>query len=75
MHYGEPKIWYSIPPQYYFEAKNIIDEHEKNNKMIHPNDFIKYGVPVHRYVQEAGQFVIIYSMSFFSTIDTGVNHY
>ncbi|KAK9083200.1 hypothetical protein Scep_029671 [Stephania cephalantha] len=85
MHWGAPKVWYGIPGNYSstLEAamkKKLPDLFEEQPNLLHklvtqvsPSILISEGVPVHRCVQNPGEFVLTFPRAYHCGFSCGFN--
>uniref|UniRef100_A0A3Q0STX4 [histone H3]-trimethyl-L-lysine(9) demethylase n=1 Tax=Amphilophus citrinellus TaxID=61819 RepID=A0A3Q0STX4_AMPCI len=85
LHFGEPKSWYSIPPEHgkRFErlAQGFFPNSAQNcdaflrHKMTLISPFVlkKYSIPFERITQEAGEFMITFPYSYHAGFNHGFN--
>lgn len=85
MHYGSPKVWYSIPvnekdkmDKYLFKKyeelkcknKNLVD---RLTLLIDPVELINNGIKVNKTVQYPGEIILTFPNAFHSGFSTGFN--
>ncbi|KAF4797093.1 Lysine-specific demethylase 4A [Turdus rufiventris] len=85
LHFGEPKSWYSIPPEHgkrlerlakgFFPGSAQSCEAFLRHKMtlISPSILKKYGIPFDKVTQEAGEFMITFPYSYHAGFNHGFN--
>ncbi|KAF9421809.1 hypothetical protein BGZ94_008735 [Podila epigama] len=85
LHFGEPKQWYCIPPEYSerFEriAQGIFSQDFKQcpqflrhkTHLISPSTLTNDGVPFNRLVQHEGEFVLTFPFAYHSGYNLGFN--
>uniref|UniRef100_A0A8D0G9S4 Lysine-specific demethylase 4A n=1 Tax=Sphenodon punctatus TaxID=8508 RepID=A0A8D0G9S4_SPHPU len=85
LHFGEPKSWYSIPPEHgkrlerlakgFFPGSAQSCEAFLRHKMtlISPSILKKYGIPFDKVTQEAGQFMITFPYGYHAGFNHGFN--
>ncbi|KAH9729329.1 putative lysine-specific demethylase JMJ16 [Citrus sinensis] len=85
MHLGAPKIWHSIPQRYAVKfdatAKKYLPTlsfkqskwHNRWVASLSPSPLKSEGVPVYRCTQSPGEFVLVFSGSYYSGFDCGFN--
>ncbi|KAK7944543.1 hypothetical protein WMY93_000271 [Mugilogobius chulae] len=85
LHFGEPKSWYSIPPEHgkrlerlakgFFPGSAQNCEAFLRHKMtlISPSILKKYGIPFEKITQEAGQFMVTFPYSYHAGFNHGFN--
>lgn len=86
MHLGGSKIWYTVPGPFKEQVDEALrKEHpqiyqKKPNSMhdlltcLNPIDLSqKYGIPVHRVVQNPGEFIVTFPKGYHSGVSTGYN--
>ena len=85
LHWGDPKVWYSIPASHSarFEAvmrARLPDLFESQPGLLHalvtlvsPATLIAAGIPVHRAVQEAGDYIITFPFAYHAGFNAGFN--
>jgi len=84
IHFGQPKKWYCIPPQYSEEFENFSRKEFKESSecseflrhkctMIHPNQILKRNIPVYSTVHKAGEFMITYPYAYHAGFNFGFN--
>eukprot|EP01091_Cochliopodium_minus_P017657 TRINITY_DN6971_c0_g1_i1.p1 TRINITY_DN6971_c0_g1~~TRINITY_DN6971_c0_g1_i1.p1 ORF type:complete len:600 (-),score=121.11 TRINITY_DN6971_c0_g1_i1:27-1826(-) len=77
LHYGDPKIWYVVPPQYLAKAEELLNSKIGSSnsqvKVVNPSFLLENKIPVYRYVQEPGQFIILLPFTIYAKVDTGFN--
>ncbi|XP_038616150.1 lysine-specific demethylase 4A [Tachyglossus aculeatus] len=85
LHFGEPKSWYSIPPEHgkrlerlakgFFPGSAQSCEAFLRHKMtlISPSILKKYGIPFDKVTQEAGEFMITFPYGYHAGFNHGFN--
>ncbi|XP_051929796.1 lysine-specific demethylase 4A isoform X3 [Hippocampus zosterae] len=85
LHFGEPKSWYAVPPEYgrrlerlakgFFPGNAQSCEAFLRHKMtlISPSILKKYGIPFEKVTQEAGQFIVTFPFSYHAGFNHGFN--
>uniref|UniRef100_A0A670XR91 Lysine-specific demethylase 4A n=1 Tax=Pseudonaja textilis TaxID=8673 RepID=A0A670XR91_PSETE len=85
LHFGEPKSWYSIPPEHgkrlerlakgFFPGSAQSCEAFLRHKMtlISPSILKKYGIPFAKVTQEAGEFMITFPYGYHAGFNHGFN--
>ncbi|KAE8609864.1 hypothetical protein XENTR_v10011932 [Xenopus tropicalis] len=85
LHFGEPKSWYSIPPEHgkrlerlakgFFPGSAQSCEAFLRHKMTVISPFIlkKYGIPFDKVTQEAGEFMITFPYGYHAGFNHGFN--
>ncbi|XP_053248695.1 lysine-specific demethylase 4A isoform X1 [Podarcis raffonei] len=85
LHFGEPKSWYSIPPEHgkrlerlakgFFPGSAQNCEAFLRHKMtlISPSILKKYGIPFDKVTQEAGEFMITFPYGYHAGFNHGFN--
>ncbi|XP_072297968.1 lysine-specific demethylase 4A isoform X4 [Eucyclogobius newberryi] len=85
LHFGEPKSWYSIPPEHgkrlerlakgFFPGSSQNCEAFLRHKMtlISPSILKKYGIPFEKITQEAGQFMVTFPYAYHAGFNHGFN--
>ncbi|KAM9330679.1 lysine-specific demethylase 4C [Gastrophryne carolinensis] len=85
LHFGEPKSWYSIPPEHgkrlerlaqgFFPSSFQGCEAFLRHKMtlISPSILKKYGIPFDKVTQEAGEFMITFPYGYHAGFNHGFN--
>ncbi|XP_073491306.1 lysine-specific demethylase 4C isoform X2 [Aquarana catesbeiana] len=85
LHFGEPKSWYSIPPEHgkrlerlaqgFFPSSCQGCEAFLRHKMtlISPSILKKYGIPFDKVTQEAGEFMITFPYGYHAGFNHGFN--
>ncbi|XP_068095577.1 lysine-specific demethylase 4A isoform X2 [Hyperolius riggenbachi] len=85
LHFGEPKSWYSIPPEHgkrlerlakgFFPGSAQSCEAFLRHKMTVISPFIlkKYGIPFDKITQEAGEFMITFPYGYHAGFNHGFN--
>ncbi|XP_068091473.1 lysine-specific demethylase 4C isoform X2 [Hyperolius riggenbachi] len=85
LHFGEPKSWYSIPPEHgkrlerlaqgFFPSSFQGCEAFLRHKMtlISPSILKKYGIPFNKVTQEAGEFMITFPYGYHAGFNHGFN--
>eukprot|EP01080_Neovahlkampfia_damariscottae_P007386 gene7386-11708_t len=85
LHFGKPKRWYCIPPEYSqkFEnyarflypgdAKECPEFLRHKLSMIHPNYILNQGIPVYTTIHRAGEFMITFPYSYHAGFNYGFN--
>ncbi|GLH15882.1 Probable lysine-specific demethylase 4B [Gryllus bimaculatus] len=85
LHFGSPRTWYSIPPQYGFRFECLMNEVFPNTSkkcpaflrhrktLISPQVLKKYKIPYNIITQKAGEFVITFPYGYHSAFDHGFN--
>ena len=69
IHVGADKIWYVVPDNF----ASLFEELSSKNKgcLLEPSDLISKGIPVVRYVQRVGQFVVVIGGCYYLNVSTG----
>ena len=85
MHYGSPKIWYSIPVNEKFKMEEFLKKKQQeinsNNKnlidkltlLIDPQELLDNNIKVNRTVQHPGEIIITLPNSYHAGFSTGFN--
>ncbi|XP_075065448.1 lysine-specific demethylase 4C isoform X1 [Mixophyes fleayi] len=85
LHFGEPKSWYSIPPEHgkrlerlaqgFFPSSCQGCDAFLRHKMtlISPSILKKYGIPFNKVTQEAGEFMITFPYGYHAGFNHGFN--
>ncbi|KAM9482803.1 uncharacterized protein kdm4aa isoform 3-T3 [Clarias gariepinus] len=85
LHFGEPKSWYVVPPEYgkrlerlakgFFPGSARSCEAFLRHKMtlISPSILRKYGIPLEKVAQEAGQFIVTFPYAYHAGFNHGFN--
>lgn len=85
LHFGEPKSWYSIPPEHgkrlerlakgFFPGSAQNCEAFLRHKMtlISPSILKKYGIPFEKITQEAGEFMVTFPYAYHAGFNHGFN--
>ncbi|XP_066519331.1 lysine-specific demethylase 4A isoform X2 [Hoplias malabaricus] len=85
LHFGEPKTWYVVPPEYgkrlerlakgFFPGSAQSCEAFLRHKMtlISPSILRKYGIPLEKVTQEAGQFIVTFPYAYHAGFNHGFN--
>ncbi|XP_029461035.1 lysine-specific demethylase 4C isoform X2 [Rhinatrema bivittatum] len=85
LHFGEPKSWYSIPPEHgkrlerlaqgFFPSSSQGCDAFLRHKMtlISPSILKKYGIPFNKVTQEAGEFMITFPYGYHAGFNHGFN--
>ncbi|MCJ8729619.1 hypothetical protein PDJAM_G00108510 [Pangasius djambal] len=85
LHFGEPKSWYVVPPEHgkrlerlakgFFPGSAQSCEAFLRHKMtlISPSILRKYGIPLEKVAQEAGQFIVTFPYAYHAGFNHGFN--
>mmetsp|Transcript_28994 Transcript_28994/g.40393 ORF Transcript_28994/g.40393 Transcript_28994/m.40393 type:complete len:599 (+) Transcript_28994:11-1807(+) len=85
LHFGQPKQWYSIPGSHFEQTERLFKglyPHQVRNCteflrhkkcLVTPNLLKGHGLPVHRTVQEEGEFIITFPKAFHAGFNYGFN--
>ncbi|KAK3575231.1 hypothetical protein QTP86_023375 [Hemibagrus guttatus] len=85
LHFGEPKSWYVVPPEHgkrlerlakgFFPGSAQSCEAFLRHKMtlISPSILRKYGIPLQKVAQEAGQFIVTFPYAYHAGFNHGFN--
>ncbi|KAF5909391.1 lysine-specific demethylase 4A isoform X2, partial [Clarias magur] len=85
LHFGEPKSWYVVPPEHgkrlerlakgFFPGSARSCEAFLRHKMtlISPSILRKYGIPLEKVAQEAGQFIVTFPYAYHAGFNHGFN--
>ncbi len=85
MHYGSPKIWYSLPVNEKEKMENyLIKKYEELNcndqnlidrltLLIDPSELIKNGIKVHKTIQYPGEIILTLPNAYHAGFSTGFN--
>ncbi|XP_036427357.1 uncharacterized protein kdm4aa isoform X3 [Colossoma macropomum] len=85
LHFGEPKSWYIVPPEHgkrlervakgFFPGSAQSCEAFLRHKMtlISPSILRKYGIPLEKVIQEAGQFIVTFPYAYHAGFNHGFN--
>ncbi|XP_072540065.1 lysine-specific demethylase 4A [Salminus brasiliensis] len=85
LHFGEPKSWYVVPPENgkrlerlakgFFPGSAQSCEAFLRHKMtlISPSILRKYGIPLEKVTQEAGQFIVTFPYAYHAGFNHGFN--
>ncbi|XP_060775663.1 uncharacterized protein kdm4aa isoform X2 [Neoarius graeffei] len=85
LHFGEPKSWYVVPPEHgkrlerlakgFFPGSAQSCEAFLRHKMtlISPSIIRKYGIPLEKVAQEAGQFIVTFPYAYHAGFNHGFN--
>ncbi|KAF7731668.1 hypothetical protein EC973_008838 [Apophysomyces ossiformis] len=72
LHFGAPKQWYAIPTHYSKKFENVMQSTHKTF-IASPKLLANSGVPVHRCVQQEGEFIITFPYGYHSGYNLGFN--
>uniref|UniRef100_A0A4W4EKN0 [histone H3]-trimethyl-L-lysine(9) demethylase n=1 Tax=Electrophorus electricus TaxID=8005 RepID=A0A4W4EKN0_ELEEL len=85
LHFGEPKSWYVVPPEHgkrlerlakgFFPGSAQSCEAFLRHKMtlISPSILRKYGIPLEKVTQEAGEFIVTFPFAYHAGFNHGFN--
>ncbi|XP_076871258.1 lysine-specific demethylase 4A [Brachyhypopomus gauderio] len=85
LHFGEPKSWYVVPPEHgkrlerlakgFFPGSAQSCEAFLRHKMtlISPSILRKYGIPLQKVIQEAGEFMVTFPFAYHAGFNHGFN--
>jgi len=85
LHYGAPKTWYCVPPQYAYKLERVaaklfpeMSDHCKNMMrhkccMISPKLLEQHGVRVHKMQQEERNMIVVFPHAYHSGFNHGFN--
>jgi len=85
MHYGSPKIWYSIPvnekdkmDKYLTKKYKELECHKKNlvdrlTLLIDPVELMNNGIKIHKTIQHPGEIILTFPNAFHAGFSTGFN--
>ncbi|GAA6083767.1 lysine-specific demethylase 4A isoform X1 [Tachysurus ichikawai] len=85
LHFGEPKSWYVVPPEHgkrlerlakgFFPGSAQSCEAFLRHKMtlISPSILRKYGIPLEKVAQDAGQFIVTFPFAYHAGFNHGFN--
>ncbi|KAK1444137.1 lysine-specific demethylase [Babesia gibsoni] len=82
-HWGDPKIWYIVPPQYAGRIESMLKNYLASESaefavyslrvQIAPDVLISNGIPIYRTVQREGEFIFAWPRAFHSGLNVGYN--
>lgn len=76
LHLGDAKVWYGISPQFYEELLEVLGQQNSSPtacRMISPVWLLNQGIPVHRLVQNPGEFVVVLPQTQHAAFSLGFN--
>ncbi|XP_038132391.1 lysine-specific demethylase 4A isoform X2 [Cyprinodon tularosa] len=85
LHYGQPKSWYVVPPEYGRKLERLARGFFPGNAqscdaflghkmtLISPSILRKYGIPYEKVTQEAGEFVVTFPFAYHAGFNHGFN--